>query len=87
MQIFGDSTEQTLVACIADGAGSARFSQVGSSIACETIVERAKAHFDAQTRLDNLDRDGVIVKRVIGAHDWSAPVNRQLVERLLATRR
>ena len=30
-----------------------------------------------------LDRDGVIVKRVIGAHDWSSPVNRQLVERLL----
>ena len=34
-----------------------------------------------------LDRDGVIVKRVIGAHDWSAPVNRQLVERLLETPR
>ncbi|MEP6573052.1 MAG: TlpA disulfide reductase family protein [Gemmatimonadota bacterium] len=31
-----------------------------------------------------LDRDGVIVKRVIGAQDWSAPVNRKLVERLLA---
>ena len=30
-----------------------------------------------------LDREGVIVKRVIGAHDWSSPVNRQLVERLL----
>lgn len=30
-----------------------------------------------------LDRDGVIVKRVIGAHDWNSPVNRQLVERLL----
>lgn len=31
-----------------------------------------------------IDRNGVIVKRVIGAHDWSAPVNRALVERLLA---
>jgi cytochrome c biogenesis protein CcmG/thiol:disulfide interchange protein DsbE len=31
-----------------------------------------------------LNRDGVIVKRVIGAHDWSSPVNRALVERLLA---
>ncbi len=30
-----------------------------------------------------LDRRGVIVKRVIGAHDWNAPVNRALVERLL----
>lgn len=32
-----------------------------------------------------IDRDGVIVKRVIGAHDWSSPVNRQLVERLLGS--
>jgi cytochrome c biogenesis protein CcmG/thiol:disulfide interchange protein DsbE len=31
-----------------------------------------------------LNRDGVIVKRVIGAHDWNSPVNRALVERLLA---
>jgi peroxiredoxin len=31
-----------------------------------------------------LNRDGVIVKRVIGAHDWSSPVNRGLVDRLLA---
>jgi peroxiredoxin len=30
-----------------------------------------------------LNREGTIVKRVIGAHDWSSPVNRQLVERLL----
>ncbi len=34
-----------------------------------------------------LDREGIIVKRVIGAHDWNAPVNRQLVERLLASSR
>ena len=31
-----------------------------------------------------LDKNGVIVKRVIGWHDWSAPVNRGLIERLLA---
>ncbi len=30
-----------------------------------------------------LDRDGVIVKRIIGAHDWSTKVNRDLIERLL----
>ncbi len=30
-----------------------------------------------------LDRRGVIVKRIIGAHDWSSPANRALVERLL----
>jgi cytochrome c biogenesis protein CcmG, thiol:disulfide interchange protein DsbE len=30
-----------------------------------------------------VNREGVIVKRVIGAHDWSSPVNRGLIERLL----
>jgi cytochrome c biogenesis protein CcmG/thiol:disulfide interchange protein DsbE len=30
-----------------------------------------------------VNSDGIIVKRVIGAHDWSSPVNRALIERLL----
>jgi cytochrome c biogenesis protein CcmG, thiol:disulfide interchange protein DsbE len=30
-----------------------------------------------------LDRRGILVKRVIGAHDWSSPANRVAVERLL----
>jgi len=30
-----------------------------------------------------INRDGIIVKRIIGAHDWGSPVNRALVERLL----
>ena len=30
-----------------------------------------------------IDKHGVIVKRVIGWHDWSAPANRSLIERLL----
>jgi cytochrome c biogenesis protein CcmG, thiol:disulfide interchange protein DsbE len=30
-----------------------------------------------------LDRRGILVKRVIGAHDWSSPVNVGAVERLL----
>jgi thiol-disulfide isomerase/thioredoxin len=30
-----------------------------------------------------LDKDGVIVKRVIGAHDWASPANIALIERLL----
>jgi peroxiredoxin len=30
-----------------------------------------------------LDRRGILVKRVIGAHDWSSPANRGAVERLL----
>ena len=30
-----------------------------------------------------LNREGIIVKRVIGAHEWDSPVNRALIERLL----
>jgi len=30
-----------------------------------------------------LDTSGVIMKRVIGAHDWASPVNRALIRRLL----
>lgn len=30
-----------------------------------------------------LDRRGILVKRVIGAHDWSSPANRGTVARLL----
>jgi len=30
-----------------------------------------------------LNRQGVIVKRIIGAHDWNSPANRALLERLL----
>jgi cytochrome c biogenesis protein CcmG/thiol:disulfide interchange protein DsbE len=30
-----------------------------------------------------LNRDGIIIKRVIGAHDWGSEVNRKLIERLL----
>lgn len=30
-----------------------------------------------------LDRDGTIVKRVIGAHDWSSPANQSLIRRML----
>lgn len=31
-----------------------------------------------------LDRDGRIVRRLIGSHDWNSPANRDLIDRLLA---
>jgi len=34
-----------------------------------------------------LNRDGRIVKKVIGAHTWDSPTNRDLMRRLLAQRR
>ncbi|HEY3011234.1 MAG TPA: TlpA disulfide reductase family protein [Gemmatimonadales bacterium] len=30
-----------------------------------------------------LNHEGIIVKRIIGPHDWNSPVNRALIERLL----
>jgi len=33
-----------------------------------------------------IDRDGVIVKKIIGAADWEAPVNEALIRRLLDAR-
>jgi len=33
-----------------------------------------------------IDRDGVIVKKVIGAADWGAPVNENLIRRLIDAR-
>ncbi len=37
----GDEDAQTIFACVADGAGSAKRSDIGSAIACETIAESA----------------------------------------------
>jgi peroxiredoxin len=33
-----------------------------------------------------INRDGRIVKKMIGAHDWASPANRDLIRRLLAPR-
>jgi hypothetical protein len=31
-----------------------------------------------------VDREGRIVRRLIGSHDWNSPANRDLIDRLLA---
>lgn len=60
VHVFGEGPEQTLVACVADGAGSARFGQQGSEIACATIAENAKTHYATKARLDDLERDDIV---------------------------
>jgi hypothetical protein len=60
VHLFGEPAEQTLVACIADGAGSAQFSDAGSAIACAAIGENAAAHFAAHGRLDDLEREDAL---------------------------
>ncbi len=54
MRVFGDGPEAALVACIADGAGSARYSQMGSFIACNTMLESAAHFFEANGRFDGV---------------------------------
>jgi hypothetical protein len=55
--VFRDHSACTLVACVADGAGSAKFADVGSTIACEAIIKNAAAYFHAHGAFDGLDRD------------------------------
>jgi hypothetical protein len=58
--VLGDNASATLVACVADGAGSAKFSDTGSALACEAIIENAATYFDAVGRFDDLERNDVI---------------------------
>lgn len=46
-----------LVCCVADGAGSSRHSEVGSAIACDTIVERATQWAQDHGSFGELSRD------------------------------
>ncbi|HEX5470971.1 MAG TPA: PP2C family serine/threonine-protein phosphatase [Lacipirellulaceae bacterium] len=54
VRVFGEDSQRTLVACVADGAGSAKRSDVGSSVACNTIIENAARYFETHGQLENL---------------------------------
>ncbi len=61
VHLLGGDSDGTLIACVADGAGSAKFSDAGSTIACAAVVENAAAHFEAgDRRFDNLRREDVL---------------------------
>ncbi len=60
VRVVGDEPAPTLVACIADGAGSAQYSDVGSTIVCTTIADCATAFLAAEGRLDQLERQDVL---------------------------
>jgi hypothetical protein len=55
--IVGENSAATLVACVADGAGSAKHSDEGSRIACNTVVENAAAYFGEKGGLDGFERE------------------------------
>jgi hypothetical protein len=45
----------TLVACIADGAGSVKYSAVGSLVACNAVVESVDAYLEAHGTITGLE--------------------------------
>lgn len=50
-----------MVACVADGAGSASNSQHGSQIACDAISDKARRHFEREGGFQLVSRDDAIV--------------------------
>ena len=58
--VLGDGDAVTLVACVADGAGSARFSDRGSAITCGAIIECAESYFAANGGFDSLQMKDVV---------------------------
>lgn len=60
MRYVGEASSQTIIACAADGAGSAKRSDLGSAIACETIAENASRYFDSYRNFTQLQLDDVI---------------------------
>jgi hypothetical protein len=60
VRVFGAEDDETLMACIADGAGSAKFSDVGSAMACTAMLENAATYFESQYKFDELQLEDVI---------------------------
>jgi hypothetical protein len=60
VRIHGEGPKTTLIACVGDGAGSAKHSAIGSAIACETMLEHA-SHYLASEPLADLALEDVLL--------------------------
>jgi hypothetical protein len=58
--VFEADGDETLLACIADGAGSAKYSDIGSAMACAAMLENAAAYFETKQKFDELQLEDVI---------------------------
>jgi hypothetical protein len=52
VRIHGEGPSSTIIVCVGDGAGSAKHSAIGSSIACDSILEHATAFLNGQQLAD-----------------------------------
>ena len=76
VRVVGEGEAQTLIACVADGAGTAAHASEGSRIACESIVEHASEYFEARGSWD-----GLAIEDVIG---WCEEARRRIREEALS---
>lgn len=60
MRVLEGKSAGTLVACVADGAGSAKHSAVGSLVVCNAIVECVDAYLEAHGTIADLDESQII---------------------------
>jgi hypothetical protein len=74
VQVVGDDSRLALIACVADGAGSAQHSDIGSAIACRTIVEQAALFLESQD-LSALQHEDVLL--------WCDDIREQLKQQAL----
>jgi len=59
VRILGEASDCVLVACVADGAGSSKYSDEGSAIVCKRMVEKAAAFFKSSGNFDALQVEDV----------------------------
>ena len=60
VRVLGENSARTLVACCADGAGSAKHSELGSSIVCKAMIENAAKYFEANGGFEKLERESIL---------------------------
>jgi len=58
---LGNSPNDTLITCVADGAGSAKFSKEGAQIACDAIRQGATKHYEENHHFDHLRVDDIVL--------------------------
>ena len=59
--ILGNRPDDILVTCIADGAGSAKYSDQGARIACDAVLQGARKHHEMDRHFDRLGVDDIIL--------------------------
>lgn len=63
-------TGDVLIACVADGAGRSKHSDIGSAIACETVLESAVAYFESHGTFAELQH--------VEVRDWCEAARQKL---------